>query len=144
MRLFGHPVHAALVAFPVALLGVAPIWDLGARFHVLAGGEVAGYFCLLAGLIGAGLAVPTGFADFLKLGDPRSAAAKAALTHAGVALTAVSLSGLGFALRGGRAAQPGTVSLALELAGALGLAATGWLGGHLVFHHGVGVDRRAP
>jgi len=141
MRLFGHPVHAALVAFPIALLGVTPLWDLGARFHLLAGGQVAGYFCLLGGLIGAGLAALTGFADFLKLADPRSAAAKAALTHAGVALTAVSLFGVAFALRGGRAAQPGAIPLVLEVAGALGLAATGWLGGHLVFHHAIGVDR---
>ncbi len=142
MRFLGHPVHAALVAFPLALLAVAPIWDLGARFQLLTDGQVAGYFCLLAGLIGAGLAAVTGFADFLRLADPRSAAAKAALTHAGVALTAVSLDGVAFALRGGRGAQPGPLVLALEVAGALGLAATGWLGGHLVFHHGVGVAGR--
>src|SRR6185312_7662030 len=144
MRLFGHPVHAALVAFPLALLAVAPLWDLGARFQLLQGGQVAGNFCLLGGLVGAGLAILTGFADFLKLADPRSAAAKAALVHAGVALTAVSLAGVAFALRGGRAAQPGSLALALEIAGALALGATGWLGGHLVFHHAVGVDRGPP
>ncbi len=144
MRFLGHPIHAALVAFPIALLTVAPLWDLGARFQLLADGQVAGYVCLLGGLVGGGLAAVTGFADFLKLGDPRSAAARAALTHAGVALTAVSIDGVAFALRGGRTVRPGTLSLALELLGAVGLAATGWLGGHLVFHHGVGVSRRRP
>ncbi len=141
MRFLGHPVHAALVAFPIALLAVAPLWDLGAQFHLLADAQVAGYFCLLAGLVGGGLAAVTGFADFLKLPDPRSAAAKAALTHAGVALTTVSIDGVAFALRGGRAVQPGTLPLVLELVGAAALGATGWLGGHLVFHHGIGVTR---
>lgn len=141
MRLFGHPVHAALVAFPLALLVVAPAADLAARFQVLAGGQLAGYVCLLAGLAIAALAAVTGFVDFIKVVDPRSAAANTALTHAGFALTAVSLDGVAFALRGGRAAQPGTVALALELAGALLLAVTGWLGGHLVFHHAVAVQR---
>lgn len=143
MRFLGHPVHAALVAFPIALLGIAPLWDLATRFQILADGQLVGYFCLLAGLIGAGLAIITGFADFLKIADPQSTAAKAALTHAGVALCAISLYGIAFALRGGRTAQPGAVSLALEIAGAAGLGATGWLGGHLVFHHRVGVDERA-
>lgn len=141
MRLFGHPVHPMLVAFPVALLALTPIWDGLAWAQVMADGRVLGYFCELAGLIAGGLAAVTGFADFMKIPQSRAQTAKVALTHAGLALTVVSLFGVAFALRGGRMGTPGPLVLGLEVAGALGLAATGWLGGHLVFQHGVGVDQ---
>jgi uncharacterized membrane protein len=140
MRLFGHPVHAVLVAFPLALLGLAPLCDLASRFHLIGGAQLGGYFCQVVGLIGGGLAVLAGFADFVRFVDPRSATAKVALTHAGVALAMLTLYGLAFALRGGRTAEPGTAVLALELLGAVLLSITGWFGGHLVFHHRVGVD----
>jgi uncharacterized membrane protein len=140
MRLFGHPVHAVLVAFPIALLALVPLCDLAGRFHLIAGAEQAGYFCEVVGLIGGGLAILAGFVDFVRFVDPRSAVAKVALIHAGAALTMISIFGVAFAVRGGRAAQPGAPALALELVGAACLAVTGWFGGHLVFHHRVGVD----
>lgn len=140
MRLFGHPIHAVLVAFPLALLGLAPLCDLAARFDLIAGAQLGGYFCEVVGLTGGGLAVLAGFADFVRFVDPRSSAAKVALVHAGAALTTVSIFGVAFALRGGRAAEPGVPALALELFGAACLAVTGWFGGHLVFHHRIGVD----
>ena len=104
----------------------------------------AAYLCELAGLIGGGLAVVTGFADLLKIGDSEEAATKAALIHASLALTMLSLFGIAFAVRGGRAAAVTMGPLALEVAGAAVLAATGWFGGHLVFRHAVGVETKPP
>jgi uncharacterized membrane protein len=140
VRLLGHPVHPILVAFPIALLGLTPVWDVIACLHVgiAADARAVGYFCELAGLLAGGLAVVTGFADFLKVPSD-SAAAKAALIHASLALGALSLFGIAFAFRGGRAATPTAPVLGLELGGALCLAATGWFGGHLVFRYAVGV-----
>lgn len=56
MRLFGHPIHPMLVAFPVALLALAPVWDGIAWLGVMTDAKLAGYLCLLGGLIGGGLA----------------------------------------------------------------------------------------
>jgi uncharacterized membrane protein len=142
MRLLGHPVHPMLVAFPLALLVLTPVWDGVACLGVLAEAKTAGYFCALAGLIGGGLAAVTGFLDLIKIPPSQTAATKVALAHAACALGGVSLYGIAFAFRGGRAAVPGFEVLELEAAGALALLATGWLGGHLVFRHGIGVAPR--
>jgi uncharacterized membrane protein len=140
MRLLGHPVHPILVAFPIALLGITPVWDVIALLNVSIASDarVAGYFCEVAGLVVGGLAIVAGFADFMTIASD-SAAAKAGLIHASLALGMISLFGVAFALRGGRTATPSALVLGLELAGALCLAVTGWFGGHLVFRHAVGV-----
>ena len=142
MRLFGHPVHPILVAFPIALLGLSPVLDGLAFANVMADAKVAAYYCQLAGLIGGGLAVITGFVDFAKIPQSEKATAKVAIIHASLALGMLSLFGLAFALRGGRTAVAGPGVLAIELAGAGLLGVTGWFGGHLVFGYGVGVDKR--
>lgn len=139
MRLFGHPVHPMLVAFPIALLGLTPILDALAWAGVMADAAGAAYLCELAGLVGGGLAIVTGFADFMKIGQSEHATAKTAIIHASLAVTMLSLFGIAFALRGARTAAISAVPLGLEVAGAALLAAAGWYGGHLVFHHAVGV-----
>src|SRR5262245_51666197 len=141
MRLFGHPVHAMLVAFPIALLGLTPLLDALSWTGVMTDAAGAAYFCELAGLIGAGLAIVTGFDDFVKIGPTEYAAARTAIIHASLALGVISLFGVAFALRGARAAAATPGPLALEVAGVALVAATGWFGGHLVFGHGVGVDK---
>jgi len=40
MRLFGHPVHPMLVAFPIALLALTPVWDALAWANVLRDGRI--------------------------------------------------------------------------------------------------------
>jgi len=144
MRLFGHPVHPMLVAFPIGLLALTPLFDALSCFGVMADAASAGYLCELAGLIGGGLAVITGFADFMKIPQSEHAAAKAAIIHASLALSMLSLFGVAFAVRGPRIAAATPLPLALEAAGAALIATTGWFGGHLVFSHGLGVDTRKP
>jgi uncharacterized membrane protein len=128
-----------LVAFPIALLGLTPLWDGLARAGIMADARLLAHHGEAVGLIGAGLAVITGFAELLKIPASEAATARAALIHAGLALTMISLFGVAFALRGSAATLPSAVVLALDLAGALGLGATGWFGGDLVFQRGVGV-----
>ena len=142
MRLFGHPVHPMLVAFPLGLLVVAPVWDGIAWLGIMADARTAGYFCTLAGLAVGGLAAITGFVDLIKIPPSKPAAVKVALAHASCALVALCLSGTALAFRGGVAARPGAGVVGLEGAGALLLLATGWLGGHLVFGHGIGVSTK--
>jgi len=144
MRLFGHPIHPALVAFPIALLGLTPVWDVLAMAGVMSDAGLLAYYGQLAGLIAGGLAVVTGFADLLKIPESEAATVKVALTHAGFALGVLSLFGLAFAFRGPRTSAPGLMVVALDVAGALALAVTGWLGGELVFRRAVGVEARKP
>ena len=140
MRLLGHPVHPILVAFPIALLALTPVLDLLPLLGVLGDAAGAAYLCELAGLVGGGLAIVTGFADFMKIPQAEKAAAKTAIIHASLALGMLSLFGIAFALRGARTAEVHPGVLALEVAGAALIGVTGWFGGHLVFGHGVGVD----
>lgn len=139
MRLFGHPVHPILVAFPIALLALTPLLDGLSWLGVMADAAGAAYLCEAAGLIGGGLAIVTGFADFVKIPQEEKAAARVAIIHASLALCMFSLFGVAFALRGPRTAAAGPGVLALEVAGAVLIGVTGWFGGHLVFGHRVGV-----
>jgi uncharacterized membrane protein len=141
MRLFGHPLHPMLVAFPLALLGLAPVCDLLAFFFA-AGTRLAvvAHYLELSGLVGGVLAALAGFADFYRLDAPDQQLTRVALTHAGLALLTLSLFGLAFAFRPPAGVAPSALPLLLELAGGALVAATGWFGGHLVFRFGVGVE----
>jgi uncharacterized membrane protein len=141
MRLLGHPVHPILVAFPIALLALTPLWD-GLAFFGIANLAVVGYWTELAGLVGGGLALVTGLADFFGLKEPSRALTSTALRHAGFALATLALFVTAFAVRGGESGAPKLLVVGLEVFGALGLGVTGWLGGHLVFGYAVGVDER--
>ena len=142
MRLLGHPVHPILVAFPIALLALTPMLDGLSLLGVMTDAAGAAYLCEAAGLIGGGLAIVTGFVDFVRIPQEEKAAATVAIIHASLALCMLSLFGVAFALRGPRTAAAGPGVLALEVGGAALIGATGWFGGHLVFGHGIGIDRR--
>src|SRR3954469_15806846 len=139
MRLFGHPLHPMLVAFPLALLGLAPACDLLACLGLVTNLALVGHYLELSGLVGGVLAALAGFADFYRLDAPTPTLTKVALTHAALALGTLSLFGLAFALRPAAGAVPSALPLGLELAGGALVLATGWFGGHLVFKFGVGV-----
>jgi uncharacterized membrane protein len=140
MRFLGHPVHPILVAFPLALLVLTPIWD-GLAFFGVANVAPVAHWTELAGLVGGGLAAVTGLVDFMRLKDPSPRLTTTALRHAGAAVVSLGLFVIAFALRGGASREPKLHVVALELVGAFALAVTGWFGGHLVFGYGVGVER---
>lgn len=143
-----HPLHPALVHFPMAswclataLDGVALAWPQALLAQVTAG-------LLAFGCVAGLAAAAAGFLELLKLpdGDP---AEKLAYRHMGLALTSWCLyaGSLLLRVRGTQLAQmqlvaPGVVALVLSGLGLLVLLATGWLGGSLVYGHGVGVRTR--
>jgi uncharacterized membrane protein len=71
--------------------------------------------------------------------DADSPAMKTGLKHAAVALASVTLFVVAFALRESGMGRAPLSVLALECLGAAALGGAGYLGGRLVFHHGVGV-----
>jgi uncharacterized membrane protein len=145
VRVFGHPVHPILVAFPIGLLSLTPICDAAAWLGMAKGLALVAHHLELLGLAGGALAGITGFIDFYRLDAPANGAlSRTALTHASCALGMLALFGVAFALRGEAAATPAPGVIALEALGAGLITVTGWLGGHLVFGFGVGVDKTPP
>jgi uncharacterized membrane protein len=143
LRFAGHPLHAALVHFPMGLLPASLGADLLLVFEVEGAWGPMAYWMIVVGLAAGGAAAVAGFLDLLALppGHPASPTATAHMVAAGSALTLFLGSLL---LRGQPPAPPGGWALVLSAAGALALLAAGWLGGHLVYGHGVGTAPAPP
>jgi uncharacterized membrane protein len=142
VRLFGHPLHPALVHFPMALLAVVPLWDVAALLTGQAALWWGAFGCLVAGLVTGLLAAIPGFVDYVKLPDEGSVA-RTALWHAAWVLGALALAATSAFVRGGPDPLEGARRwMAVGASGAaLGpLLAGGFQGGKLVFIHGVGVQ----
>jgi uncharacterized membrane protein len=138
--MFGHPLHPALVHFPLGLLLSASIADAAWLAGLTANVQVAAVM-MAGGLAMALLAMGAGMVDFAKL-EP------AVVPHALRHMLAVGVAWLGYAialylrrdLLSGTSAELGSASAALSLGSALVLALGGWLGGRLVYTFGAGVS----
>lgn len=133
----GHPLHAMLVAFPIALafstLGadLLYLWTGSGFWALVAGYAVFGAFAMgvLAGL--------TGTAELLLVRGIRNRSAS--WTHFILAVMLVSIFGANWIIRIGNpegAVLP--VGLGLSLVAAGMTALTGWHGGKLVFDYQIG------
>jgi uncharacterized membrane protein len=137
--MLGHPIHPALVHFPIALLLSATIADL-AWLTGLTHDTHIGAILMAGGLAGGLLAMGAGMADLVRLDE-------ALVPHATRHMTVVGLAWLGYAialyLRKDsllETATLGTLAVALSLISALLLAFGGWLGGRLVYTFGANVE----
>lgn len=143
IKLFGHPVHPMLVAFPVAfytatlvsyaVYGISgdPFWF---RFAVITN---------WAGIVMAAVAALPGFIDWL-IGIPRGTPAKATgLTHMLLNVCALGVffvNGLLQVARWNDLQPPATIALALSAIGVGLTLPAGFFGWKLVQRHHVGVD----
>ena len=140
VKLFGHPVHPMLIAFPIGLLAKSLIMDilyLITRNTLL---TTASYYMIAAGIIGGLLAAIFGFIDWLGLpGDSR--AKRIGGWHGIGNFTIVVLFIISWFLRRGDPNfVPGGFALLLSIVG-IGMAlVTAWIGGELVYRLGVAVD----
>lgn len=134
---YGHPLHPLLVTVPIGAWTVAMALDLldaagtrtGARHREAADLNVA------AGCIGAVAAAATGMADWNHThGKDR----RVGLAHAAVNTASLALYGTSLALR--RRGRRGAGGIVGALAWSL-LMGGGYLGGHLVYRRGIGVDQ---
>jgi len=138
--MLGHPLHPAIVHFPVALLLSASAADL-AWLAGLTGDVHIGSVLMAGGLVMGLVAMGAGLLDFTKL-DPT------VVPHAIRHMTVMGTAWLGYAialylrrdaLSGGT--ELGSASVALSLLSALLLSVGGWLGGRLVYTFGAGVSK---
>jgi len=140
-RLFGEPMHPPLVHVPLATMVTLPLWD---ALGILRGEPIwweVGFWTLALGLSIGSLAAVAGFLDYTRLpaGDP---AVRTATRHLVAMLSGVGLFLLRLILQGrpGVPEQDARLLLAVSLVGALVVTVGGFLGGRLVYRHGVGVE----
>ncbi|MGH7314850.1 MAG: DUF2231 domain-containing protein [Candidatus Rokuibacteriota bacterium] len=138
-----HPIHPMLVGIPIGLWVFAMVADL---VHLFGWGsavwKVVALYAIGGGIVAALIAAVPGFIDFASISDRR--VAKVALTHMVVNLVVVGLFALSFWLR--LISPLGGAPVAVSGVGIVLLGLGGWLGGELVFVHGIGVeaaDRKA-
>jgi uncharacterized membrane protein/nitrite reductase/ring-hydroxylating ferredoxin subunit len=137
----GHPVHPALVPFPIAFLIGAFAFDLYGR---VTGREswVLGAYLAIAGVVAGVIVALPGFVDYFYTVPPRSSGRRTATRHMLANLSAVLLFAVAWWIRGGAALPPGPGVLVLEAVGVALLVYGGWLGGTLVYRNQIGVDHR--
>ncbi len=141
--MFGHPLHPAVVHFPLGLLLSASAADL-AWLASFTDDVHIGAVLMAGGLIMGLVAMGAGMVDFTRLDQAVVPHALRHMSAVGIAWTgyAIALYLRRDALMGGT--ELGSVSVAISLVSALLLSLGGWLGGRLVYTFGAGVskDRR--
>src|ERR1044072_837803 len=132
-----HPIHPMLVPIPIGLWVFSFVCDLVYGFG--GGGEAwrtVAFYTMVGGVVGALLAAIPGLIDMLSLAGAQK---KTALTHMAINLPVVALYVVNIFVRMGNpenlqlATWMSVISIAL-------LLVSGWLGGKMVFEHGIAVD----
>ena len=136
MTIAGHPIHPMLVPVPIGCW----IFSFACDLTFVLGKGVSLWFTLsfwtmIGGLIGAIVAAVPGTIDMLSLTGPPK---KLALAHLALNVTIVLLYALNIGMRINGADIAG-LPLAFSIGAIALLAISGWLGGHMVFVHRVGV-----
>jgi uncharacterized membrane protein len=127
------------VHFPLALWMAAILWDLVGWWQADPLWWRMGYWCLALGLAVSLPALITGLLDYLALRADEPGL-NVATAHMMVMMSATTAFGASWLIRAqaGSAFAPSAWAFALALVGAALLAVGGWLGGTLVYHHGIG------
>jgi uncharacterized membrane protein len=139
----GHPIHPILIPFPIGLWVFSLIADV---IYLWRGNPVwrdwIAFYALLGGIIGAALAAVFGIIDWLSIKDRE--VKKTADWHARLNVIALLVFAASFYLRttGGATWVSGsyTIPILLSVVGIILITVSGWLGGELVFKHGMGVE----
>jgi uncharacterized membrane protein len=142
---FGHPAHSFLVHLPTALWPTALVFDIlaYAKHGTNLALTLTAWWCILIGLITALAAIPTGIADWTSI-HPGRPARKLGLLHAALNTAVFGLFVANFTLRcmqGPLASSITGTELALSTIAVALLVPSGYLGGLLVYDHGIGVAR---
>ena len=138
-----HPIHPMLIPFPLALWFFSLIADV---IYLWRGNPVwrdwIAFYALLGGIIGGVLAAVPGFVDWLSLEDRE--VVRIANWHARLNVIALLIFVASFYLRtesgAGLVGGSYTIPFVLSVVGVILITISGWLGGEMVFKHGVAVD----
>jgi uncharacterized membrane protein len=138
--IFGHPIHAKLVPFPIVCFTGALLTDIAYTQSVNVQWSNFSIWLITAGLVTGGLAAIFGLIDYF--GDRRVRAARPATPHMliNIAVMILELFNAFVHSRDGWTAIVPT-GLILSIVSVVLLLVSAWLGGSLVFKHGVGQSR---
>ena len=140
-----HPVHPALVHFPIACWTLGTLTDLAALQY---GADVSpelsklAMVLIIAGLV---LAIPTMIAGLLDIShiEKESPAQDVVIQHLTFVLITWCLYGASLFVRLRPIEHAEFISIVLSAGGFVTLGITGWYGAKLVYEHGVGVNKSA-
>ncbi len=143
VNLFGHPLHAILVDFPIVLYPALVGLDLLWRLYGNEAFWVVGFWLAAAGAVSALAAIVTGTVDLAFIPDA-SRAHKTALWHFLLGCAILALYGGSVVVRlplnsVSTASLSATAGVALDVVGLLFVVVQGYLGGELVGRHHIGV-----
>ncbi len=132
----GHPIHPMLVQFPIVCFILTLVLDV---LYTRGNTDVAEWsnWLLIIGLVMGALAAVAGLTDFL--GDKRIQGADA-IKHMLANVTAVVLELVNLVLRLKNPDFIGSTGVYISLVVVLILLYSGWMGGKLVYRHGIGVN----
>ena len=138
-----HPIHPMLVALPIGLWIFSLIADV---IYLWRGNPVwrdwIAFYTLLGGIIGAAAAAVPGFIDWFSIKDPE--VKKLATWHARLNVIALLIFIASFYLRTTSGANwisgSHTIPILLSVVGIILITISGWLGGEMVYVHGVAVE----
>jgi uncharacterized membrane protein len=142
-----HPVHPMIVPFPIALWIFSLVADV---IYLWRGNPVwkdyISFYALLGGILGAAVAAVPGFIDWLSI--TYRPTKKLADWHARLNVIALLVFIGDFYLRttGGSQWISGSIIIPLLISvfGIILIAISGWLGGEMVYVHGVAVSSQPP
>ena len=140
---FGHPLHPALVHFPIGLFILSLVLDIASYLKVISNDLIrASLYAMAFGLVLGILAALTGLVDRadIRLDHP---ARKTSTIHMALNLTALGLFGINyfFRLRQSNVEVIPLPYLLLSVVGVGILLVSGYLGGTMVYDNGIGVGR---
>ena len=138
-----HPIHPMVVHFPIALLITSVVFDFLATRWRHKSFQDAGFYTLIAGLLGAAVAVLTGaMAEELAedTGIPESVLEIHEALGYATLLFFIGLLALRLLMRWKLIKEIPALYLAMGVAGIMILSAAGYFGGSLVYDFGAGVS----
>lgn len=138
-----HPIHPMVVHFPIALLITSVVFDfLATRWHHKSFQE-AGFYTLVAGLLGTAAAVLTGALaeeGVENKGIPEAVIEIHEALGYATLLFFIGLLALRLLMRWKLISERPALYLAMGVAGIMILSAAGYFGGSLVYDFGAGVS----
>jgi uncharacterized membrane protein len=133
-----HPIHPMLVAIPIGLWVFSLVSDI--IYAAGWGGPVwndVAYYTMVGGVIGALLAAIPGFIDYLSINDEKTK--RTGTRHLLLNLSIVAMYIVNIVIR--TDGTPGsTLPILLSVITVGALLYSGWLGGDMVYEHGMGVE----
>lgn len=136
-----HPIHPALIPFPFAFLEGAALFDLAGTIAARPSWCVTASHLTVAGVATGLLAAIPGVIDYIYTMPPDSSGKRRAAKHGIGNVIVLTLFAAAWIFRPVNA-EPGLMTLALEMLGGALLVYTGLLGGTLITRNMASVDHR--